>query len=301
MNRRHLISINDLSQQEIVAILDRAEEMKKGPLEPLLKGHILASCFFEPSTRTRLSFEAAMKRLGGEVIGFSDDTATSTTKGETLQDMMKIIGYYGDIIVIRHPKEGAAAEAAKATDVPIINAGDGANEHPTQTLQDLFTIRDCQKRLTDLRVAFVGDLKYGRAFHSLVRALGTFQNRLYFVAPPSLAIPEEVCQKLKQTGVPFSSHPTIEEVIGKVDILYMTRVQKERFASQDEYLKVRDHFILTPKMLAKVQPHMRVLHPLPRVNEIELGVDLTPYAHYFSQARNGLWVRQSLLAMLLGK
>ncbi len=301
MKGRDLVSIKDLSKEEILSLLVRAEEMKKESPGCILKGHILASCFYEPSTRTRLSFESAMKRLGGEVIGFADSATTSLQKGESLHDAMKIIGYYSDVMVIRHPQKGSAQEAAEASDTPVVNGGDGANEHPTQTLLDLFTIKECQGRLHGLKVAFVGDLLNGRTVHSLAPTLGMFDNRFYFVAPQSLEMPSAICQSLRQAGVPFSFHPSIEELIGKIDVLFMTRIQQERFASHEEYLKVKDHFILTEAMLRSAGPHLKILHPLPRVNEIEKGVDKTPYAYYFPQAQNGLWVRQALLAMLLGK
>lgn len=301
MKNRDLISIKELSKEEILKVLARAEEIKKIPPGPILEGNIMASCFYEPSTRTRLSFESAMRRLGGEVIGFSEGSSTAAQKGESLYDAMKIIGFYSDLIVIRHPLEGAARQAAEATDKPVINAGDGANEHPTQTLLDLFTIRECQHKLEELHIAFVGDLLYGRTVHSLARALQLFSPRLYFVAPSLLAMPDLICQNLRQNGVPFSFHQAIEEVIDKVDILYMTRVQKERFLSQEEYSKVKDRFILTPEVLERGQPHLKVLHPLPRVNEIDKRVDHSPFAHYFQQAENGMYVRQALLALLLGK
>lgn len=301
MKGRDIVSIKELSKEQILAILTRAEEMKKNPPGSLLKGHLMASCFFEPSTRTRLSFESAMKRLGGEVIGFSDAGSTATQKGESLHDAMKMIGFYSDVVVIRHPLEGAAKQAAYATNKPVINAGDGANEHPSQTLLDLLTIKECQGKMEGLNIAFVGDLLYGRTVHSLALALRLFDCRLYFVAPSLLAMPDTICQQLRQAGVPFSFHQSMEDVMDKVDILYMTRVQKERFANQEEYLNVKDNFILTSRMLEKCQKQMKVLHPLPRVNEIDVSVDATPFAHYFNQAENGLYVRQALLAMLLGK
>jgi len=300
MKGRDLVLIKDLSQEEILRVLSRASEMKKQSPGPILKGHILASCFFEPSTRTRLSFESAMKRLGGDVIGFADSMTTSGQKGESLEDAMKIIGYYSDLIVIRHPQEGSAQIAADAADPPVINGGDGANEHPTQTLLDLFTIQECQGKLNGLKIGFVGDLLNGRTVHSLAPTLGMFGNRFYFVAPPSLEMPASICQSLKQAGVPFSLHPTIEEVIGKVDILFMTRVQAERFKNKEEYHTLKDHFQLTPQMLQRAQSHLKILHPLPRLNEIDRKIDTTPYAHYFQQAQNGLWVRQALLTLLLG-
>ncbi len=296
-----LVSIRELSKEQILEILARAETMKRGRPGPILQGYLMASCFFEPSTRTRLSFETAMKRLGGDVIGFSESSSTALQKGESLYDSMKIIGQYSDIVVVRHPFEGAARQAANATEKPVINAGDGANEHPSQTLLDLFTIRECQNRLEGLNIAFVGDLLYGRTVHSLALALSLFDCRLYCVSPPELALPEAISQHLRRSGTPFSFHQSINEVIDKADILYMTRVQKERFASAYDYEKMKNHYILTPEQLEKAQPHLKVLHPLPRVNEIETAVDKTPYAHYFQQAQNGVYVRQALLALLLGK
>lgn len=296
-----ILSVKEIDKEQILNVLKRAGEMKKKPVQSILNGYLMASCFFEPSTRTRLSFEGAMKRLGGEVIGFSEPKETAAQKGESLYDSMKVIGQYSDVVVIRHPLEGSAREAADATDKPVINAGDGANEHPTQTLLDLFSIQECQGTLEGLNIAFVGDLLYGRTVHSLAVALRHFNCRLYFVAPQSLAMPDSICQELRKYGVPFSFHHSIEEVTNKCDILYMTRIQKERFLNQEEYDKVKDHFILNVQTVQKGKENLRVLHPFPRVNEIETAVDATPYAYYFQQAENGLYVRQALLALLLGK
>lgn len=296
-----LVSIKELSREEIQALLNQALEMKQKPPGPILQGHVMASCFFEPSTRTRLSFEAAMKRLGGEVIGFSDAKSLSVKKGESLHDSMKVIGLYSDVIVIRHPLDGAARQVAEATEKPVINAGDGANEHPTQALLDLFTIQECSGKLDGLHIAFVGDLLYGRTVHSLAYALKHFDVRLYFVSPPTLSMPDYVCEELKKAGIPFSFHNAIDDVIGKSDILYMTRVQKERFNDEEEYQRLKDHFILTSEMLHKTKQGLKVLHPLPRMNEIAQEVDETDQAYYFSQAENGLYVRQALLCKLLGK
>lgn len=301
MRGRDILSIKELDKSQILHLLDRAKEMKDLNPGPLLKGQVMASCFFEPSTRTRLSFESAMRRLGGEVIGFAESHSTASQKGESLYDTMKVIGFYSDIIVLRHPLEGSAKQAASATEKPVINAGDGANEHPTQTLLDLFTIRECQNRLENLSIAFVGDLLYGRTVHSLALALCLFGCRLYFVSPEGLEMPDTICQKLRQAQIPFSFHRSIEEVVDKVDILYMTRVQKERFANQEDYLKVKDDLVLTPQLLEKGQKNLKILHPLPRVNEIDKGVDDTSFAYYFQQAENGVFVRQALLASLLGK
>lgn len=298
---KNLVSIKEMSRQQIEALLQRAAEMKKKPPGPLLQGYVMASCFFEPSTRTRLSFETAMKRLGGDVIGFSDAQTTAVNKGESLHDSIKVIGQLSDVVVIRHPHEGAARHAAEATEKPVVNAGDGANEHPTQTLLDLFTIQECHEKLDGLHIAFAGDLLFGRTVHSLVYALKHFNARLYFVSPPSLSLPEYVCEELKRSGIPYSFHNSIDEVIGKADILYMTRVQKERFPIAEEYQQVKDRLILTLEILKKAKAGLRVLHPLPRVSEIASDVDETEYAYYFQQAENGLFVRQALLCSLLGK
>lgn len=298
-SERDIISITDLSKSEMLHVLDRASKLKKKPEPKLLSGRVMASCFFEPSTRTRLSFETAMHRLGGSVVGFADPNVTSTKKGETLNDSMRIIGQYADVIVIRHPLEGAPRRAAEATDTPVINAGDGANQHPTQTLLDLFTIKETQKKLDGLHIAMVGDLKYGRTVHSLAQALKFFDARFYFVAPDSLQMPSYILDELKQHEIRFSLHATMEEVMAKADILYMTRIQAERFPDKMEYEKVKQAFILTPKELDGAKKTMRIMHPLPRVNEIHPSVDATPHAYYFEQAQNGLYVRQAVLSLLL--
>jgi aspartate carbamoyltransferase catalytic subunit len=296
--RKSIISIADLSKEEIETVLHKSVEIKKHSPGEILKGAILATCFFEPSTRTRLSFEAAMHRLGGQVIGFSDHLSTSSVKGESLQDTIKVISGYADAIVIRHPMEGSARLAQEASSVPVINAGDGANQHPTQTLLDLFTIQECQGKLQGLSIAFVGDLKYGRTVHSLATACALFDMRLYFISPEQLTLPESILHELRKKGVKFSFHQSLEEVIGKVDILYMTRIQKERLITI-EYDKINTHFVLTKSMLEHAKSHMRILHPLPRVGEISSEVDETPYAYYFQQAKNGLYVRQALLSLIL--
>ena len=295
---RDIVSIGELSESEITLILDTAATIKQEGRPDYLKGKILGSCFFEPSTRTRLSFEAAMMRLGGQVIGFADSATTSTKKGETLSDSMRILSGYADAIVLRHSLEGAARLAAEVSNKPVINAGDGANSHPTQTLLDLFTIRECQGKLTELHMAFVGDLKYGRTVHSLAQAGARYHMRYYFVSPDILMMPDNVCDSLKNAGVRFSCHNSIEEVVDQLDILYMTRLQKERFA-ESEFKKVQDQFSLSASMLKNVKPNFRVLHPLPRVNELHTDVDKTPYAYYFEQAANGLFVREAILSLLL--
>lgn len=298
---KNIISINDLTKTEILEILKQAQNLKQTNQPELLQDKIMASCFFEPSTRTRLSFETAMERLGGKVMGFADGKVSSAKKGETTFDSMKIIGQYADVIAMRHPWEGAARRAAEATDKPILNGGDGANQHPTQTLLDLFTIKECQKKLTELKVALVGDLKYGRTTHSLAQALAHFNAQLYFVAPDSLQMPQYICTELKAKKIKFSYHNRLENIINKVDILYMTRIQAERFADPMDYERVKNIFALTANMLNKVKSNLKVMHPLPRVNEITTDVDQTKYAYYFQQAENGLYIRQALLGLVLGK
>ncbi|HBU06991.1 MAG TPA: aspartate carbamoyltransferase [Candidatus Magasanikbacteria bacterium] len=298
---RDIISISELTKPEMLHILKIARELKQKPQPKLLENKVMGSCFFEPSTRTRLSFETAMNRLGGKVVGFADPGVTSAKKGETLYDAIKIIGQYVDVVAMRHPIEGAARRASEATDKPILNGGDGANQHPTQTLLDLFTIQECQKKLEGLEIALVGDLKYGRTTHSLAQALVHFNAKLYFVAPDNLQMPEYICDELKAKKVKFSLHKKIEEVVNKVDILYMTRIQGERFADPMEYERVKNVFILKAKMLDKAKPNLRIMHPLPRVNEITTDVDATKHAYYFEQAENGLYVRQALLGLVLGK
>jgi len=299
--RKHIISINDLNRDELERVLHTAAQLKANPQPELLKHKVIASCFFEASTRTRLSFEAAMHRLGASVVGFADGSNTSLgKKGETLADTISVIGTYVDAIVMRHPQEGAARLATEFSGgVPILNAGDGANQHPTQTLLDLFTIRETQSRLDNLSIAMVGDLKYGRTVHSLTQALAKFDgNRFYFIAPDALAMPAYITDTLDERGIVWSRHDSIEAVIPHADILYMTRVQKERL-DPSEYANVKAQFILRAADLAGARDNLKVLHPLPRVDEIATDVDKTPYAWYFQQAGNGIFARQALLALVL--
>ncbi|OGH87660.1 MAG: aspartate carbamoyltransferase [Candidatus Magasanikbacteria bacterium RIFOXYC2_FULL_42_28] len=296
---RDIISINELTPAEINSIVKLALELKKKPQPNLLAGKVMGSCFFEPSTRTRLSFETAMQRLGGKVVGFADAGVTSAKKGETLYDSIKIVGQYVDVVAMRHPLEGAARRAAEATDKPVINGGDGANQHPTQTLLDLMSIKETQGKLNNLSIAMMGDLKYGRTVHSLAQALTHFNARLYFIAPPSLAMPEYLLTELREKGIKFSVHESFENIIPKLDVLYMTRIQGERFPDQMEYNRVKDVYRLTVADLKNAKKNLRILHPLPRVNEIDYAVDKTPHAYYFEQAENGLYARQALLALVL--
>ena len=292
---RDIVSIKDLNREELQFILETAAAMKQANPGQILHGQVIASCFFEPSTRTRLSFEAATQRLGGTTIGFSDQKISSSAKGESLWDAAKVIGQYANALVIRHPLEGAARVAADATDKPVINAGDGANQHPTQTLLDLFTIQECQGRLDDLEIALMGDLLHGRTVHSLAQALTHFNARLYFIAPRQLEMPAPICDELRQQGVRFSFHQSLEEVVDRLDILYLTRVQQERFTGEF------DRYNVNLASLAGAKESLRILHPLPRVDELATEVDQTPFAYYFEQAQNGLYVRQALLSLVLGR
>lgn len=298
--RQSVISVNDLSTAQLEFLLHVALHLKQQPQDNLLKGRIIASCFFEPSTRTRLSFETAIQRLGGQVIGFADGANTSAKKGETLADTARIISHYADAIVMRHPKDGAARIVSEFAHVPVINAGDGTNQHPSQTLLDLVTIYETQGRLNHLRVALVGDLKYGRTVHSLVQALSRWGCEFAFVSPPSLAMPAYLCEQLDEAGVVYEVMPTLEQAIVWADILYMTRIQCERFDAQ-EFANIRGHFQLNRAMLAGAKDNMRILHPLPRVDEIQADVDTSPHAYYFQQAQNGMFARQAILAAILNE
>lgn len=299
LNDSDLVSISDLSKEEIDLILRVADRMAASPDPDLLKGKILASCFFEPSTRTRLSFESAMLKLGGSVIGFSDILSTSGQKGESLSDAIRTISSYADILAIRHPKEGAARLAADAARVPVVNAGDGANQHPTQTLVDLYSILKCQGRVEGLHVALAGDLRFGRTVHSLSYALAQYGARLYFVSPENLSLPDSTQHELRKKGAKFSFHTSLDSVLPRLDILYMTRIQKERFAISGAFLE--NPCRLSKNHLVCAKPHLKVLHPLPRIDEIDPRIDETPFAYYFEQAGHGVPVRMALLALLLGK
>mgnify|MGYP000479241399 FL=1 len=297
--QRDILSIAELTREEMEAVIATAAQLKARPRNDLLKDKVIASCFFEASTRTRLSFETAVQRLGGTVIGFADSANTSLgKKGETLADSIKIISSYADAVVMRHPQEGAARLASEFSRVPVINGGDGSNQHPTQTLLDLFTIHETQGLLDGLTLAFVGDLKYGRTVHSLAQALSLFNCRLYFVSPEALAMPDYICEELDDRGIQYELVANLEEVVPELDILYMTRVQKERF-DETEFQHMKARYKLEAEMLTHARPTLKVLHPLPRVDEIALDVDSTPYAYYFQQAENGVYARQALLARVL--
>jgi aspartate carbamoyltransferase catalytic subunit len=295
---KDIISISDFDKNDIVPLLEYIGKMKKDKHPDLLRGKILGSCFFEPSTRTRLSFETSMQRLGGSVVGFSDFQTTSAMKGESLYDTMKMMEMYVDVIAIRHPLEGSAQLAADAVQIPIINAGDGANQHPTQTIQDLFSIQETQGTLEGLHIALVGDLKHGRTVHSLAEALKPFKPRFYFISPPSLEMPKEICDQLRENGIKFSYHRSLEEIIPKLDILYVTRIQEERFTNRLDYDEVKNFMQLKAEHLQSAKKNLKILHPLPRVSEICNSVDSTSHAYYFQQAQNGLYTRQALLSLV---
>lgn len=297
---KSLISIGDFSKDEILHILDVAKEFEKNREQNFLAGKVIACLFFEPSTRTRLSFEAAVNRLGARVIGFPDSRNTSVSKGETLEDTIKIVSNYVDMIVMRHPMEGAAEIAAKVSPVPVVNAGDGSNQHPTQTLLDMYSIMQTQGRLDGLTINMVGDLKYGRTVHSLSEAMSDFSPKYVFTAPDDLKMPSKYLKYLDSKHIPYEETVSLEEHLNDCDILYMTRVQQERFPSKEDYDKVKDVYELHASMLSGVKPNMKILHPLPRITEIATDVDDTPYAYYFQQARNGMYVRMAVISYLLG-
>lgn len=296
-----LVSIAELSREKILYLMELAQEFEQRPNRKLLDGRIVATLFFEPSTRTRLSFETAAHRLGASVIGFTDPKVTSSTKGETLKDTIMMVANYSDVIVMRHFLEGAALYASELTQTPVVNAGDGAHQHPSQTLLDLYTMLQTQRRLDDLNIHLVGDLKYGRTVHSLIMAMRHFNPTFHFIAPKELAMPEEYKQYCNKHGIKFVEHEEFNEnTIAEADIIYMTRVQRERFSDLMEYERVKDVYILRGDMLGKAKENMRILHPLPRVNEITQDVDDTPHAYYFQQALNGLYAREAILCDVLG-
>lgn len=296
---KSLISIQDFSKEEILHVLEAAKEFEQDRSRKILDGKVVGSLFFEPSTRTRLSFETAVNRLGARVIGFSDASNTSVSKGETLKDTIKMVSNYVDMIVMRHPLEGSSRYASEISPVPVVNAGDGANQHPSQTLLDLYTIMQTQGRLDGLTINMVGDLKYGRTTHSLLQAMSLFNPTFIFTSPDELKMPAEYKNFLDSKGIKYIETDSLEEHLDNCDILYMTRVQQERFTDPMEYEKVKDVYRLSASMLGNVKPNMKILHPLPRVGEIDQDVDDTPYAYYFKQAENGLYVRMAIISYLL--
>ena len=301
MEKRCLVSVANLPKEKILNLIRMGQEFEKRPNRKLLDGRIVATLFFEPSTRTRLSFETAANRLGAKVIGFTDPKVTSSTKGETLKDTIMMVSNYADVIVMRHYLEGAAKYASEVSPVPVVNAGDGANQHPSQTLLDLYSINKTQGKLDGLHILLVGDLKYGRTVHSLIMAMRHFNPTFHFIAPEELSMPEELKAYCREQGIKYEEQTDFnEEVIAKADIIYMTRVQRERFTDLMEYDRVKDVYILRAAMLRNAKPNMKILHPLPRVNEIAYDVDDDPHAYYFEQARNGLYAREAIICDVLG-
>ena len=300
----HLIDIMQLSTQEIDELVNTATDIIENPAKYAHKcdGRILATLFFEPSTRTRLSFESAMLSLGGKVLGFSSASSSSAAKGESVSDTIRTVSCYSDIIAMRHPKEGAPLVAAKHSMVPIINAGDGGHNHPTQTLTDLLTIRKEKGRFDGLTIGLCGDLKFGRTVHSLVAAMSRYENvRFVLISPEELKLPRYVKEQyIKKNNIPYTQSTSLEAVMPELDILYMTRVQKERFFNEEDYIRLKNSYILTKEKMGLAKPDMAVLHPLPRVNEIALDVDDDPRAAYFEQVQNGVYVRMALIMTLLG-
>ncbi len=300
---RHLMSPLDFTTEELDKLFDLAAEIEADPgrFAHVCDGRILATAFYEPSTRTRLSFEAAMLRLGGKVIGFSDAGSSSAAKGESVSDTIKVISQYADICAMRHPKEGAAFVAASKSEIPVINAGDGGHQHPTQTLADLMTIRSMHGKLGGFTIGLCGDLKFGRTVHSLINALVRYDDISFvFISPTELKVPDYITDMLKEKNIPYTEVIKLEDVIADLDMLYMTRVQKERFFNEEDYVRLKDFYILTKEKMNMANKNMLVLHPLPRVNEISVEVDDDPRACYFKQVKYGMYVRMALIMTLLG-
>lgn len=297
---KNLVSIADCSKQQLLEILSLAAKFEENPNRKILDGKIVATLFFEPSTRTRLSFETAVNRLGGRVIGFSDAATSSSSKGETLHDTIQIVNNYADVIIMRHYLDGAARYASQVSRVPIVNAGDGSNQHPSQTLLDLYSIQKTQGTLENLHICLVGDLKYGRTVHSLIMAMVHFNPTFHFISPNELQMPEEYKIFCRKNNIKFTESTELEGNFNDADILYITRVQRERFQDPMEYEKVKNVYTLKKSMLEDSKPNLRILHPLPRVAEIDTDVDSSEKAYYFQQAQNGLYIRQAILCQVLG-
>ena len=297
--KKSLVSITDFTKEEILHIMELAAGFEARPVQHLLADKVVASLFFEPSTRTRLSFESAINRLGARVIGFSDTNNTSVSKGETFHDTISVISNYCDLIVMRHSLEGAPRYASEIAGIPVVNAGDGANQHPSQTLLDLYSIQKTQGTLDGINIMMVGDLKYGRTVHSLLQALSHFRTTFTFVAPPELRMPDEYKQTLFDLGIAYTETSEMTEYIDQADIVYMTRVQRERFSDPMEYERMKNVYVLRNSLLAGTKENMRVLHPLPRVGEIDPDVDSNPKAYYFQQTENGVYVRMAIISYLL--
>lgn len=300
---RNLIDIKDFTKEELNEIFDLADKIISNPEEfsHICDGRILATLFYEPSTRTRLSFETAMLRLGGRVIGFSEPNSTSVSKGETIADTIRIISCYADVVAMRHPKEGAPKVASMYSKIPVINAGDGGHQHPTQTLADLLTIRSIKGSLSNLKIGCCGDLKFGRTVHSLIKAMSMYDNNSFtLISPQELKVPDYIKREMDKNNIEYKETKKLEEVIGDLDILYMTRVQKERFFNEEEYIRLKDSYVLDKSKIKDAGDNMIILHPLPRVNEIAYEIDDDPRACYFKQAKYGMYAREALIMKLLG-
>ena len=300
---RHILTPLDFSVSELDQIFDTAADIEANPKKyaNACRGKKLATLFYEPSTRTRLSTETAMLNMGGSTMGFSDANSSSVSKGESIADTIRTVSCFADIAAIRHPKEGAAMVAKQASRIPIINCGDGGHQHPTQTLTDLLTIRSLKKRLNNMTIGLCGDLKFGRTVHSLIAAMSRYQGiRFIFISPNELRIPDYVTDMLDEKGIPYQENVRLDDVIGRLDILYMTRVQRERFFNEEDYVRLKDFYVLTKKTMRRAKNDMFVLHPLPRVNEISVEVDNDPRAAYFRQVQYGVYVRMALILTLLG-
>ena len=302
MENRSLVTIAEHSKEKILYMLNMAKEFEAKPNRHLLDGKVVATLFFEPSTRTRLSFEAAMLNLGGHVLGFPSETVSSASKGESVADTIRVVSCYADIVAMRHPKEGAPLRASRYSRIPVINAGDGGHQHPTQTMTDLMTIRRRKGRLNDLTIGLCGDLKFGRTVHSLIKTMARCENiRFVLISPEELRVPDYIITDVLEANyIPYKETRSLEESMPELDILYMTRVQKERFFNEEDYLRLKDSYILTPEKLENAKEDLRILHPLPRVNEISVAVDEDPRACYFKQAQNGRYIRMALIMKLLG-
>ncbi len=297
---KSLISISDYTKAHYLHILKLAAEFEKKPIQNLLKDKIVATLFFEPSTRTRLSFESAITRMGGKLIGFSDSKASSISKGESLKDTIKTVSKYCDLIVMRHPLEGSVRFASEIADVPVINAGDGANQHPTQTLLDMYSIMKTQGKLDGLNMFMVGDLKYGRTVHSLLIAMSMFKTNFFFISPEELKMPDDYKRYIKEKGLQYEEFIDFTDMLSEADIIYMTRIQQERFTDPYEYEKTKNAYVLRNVMLNNTRPNLRILHPLPRVGEIDEDVDNNGKAYYFDQAENGVYTRQAIISLIMG-
>ena len=291
--------MRNLGVDKINLLLQLAENLETGQIKSDMAGKVMGALFFEPSTRTQLSFETAMKKMGGEVITMAGTKGTSVEKGETLSDTVKIINQYSDIIVMRHPMEGAAQYVSECVDIPIVNAGDGANQHPTQSLLDLYSIYKTQDSIKNLKVCMLGDLRYGRTVHSLAFALGKFNPEFYFVSPEILQMPKYILDEINQLGIKYTQTKNLDEIVNKLDILYVTRIQKERFTDPEDYEKVKSSYIITPEILKGAKKNFKILHPLPRVDEISADVDKLDCAYYFQQAKNGVYMRQAIITKLM--